>query len=512
MGRRARVLAWSIVLLAACQERSQRGASAAGELVVGAGADATPSGAFQARLGVYPLNTNVAEPLVRLSPDFTVEPLLATRWEYRGANTWRFVLRRGVRFHDGQPLTARAVEESLTQVAEAHLGYSGLEKRSFRVVDDSTIDITPAEPNLRLPEQLVHPNYSIFAPGTNPGVRPVGTGPFRFIEYRPNDRLVVTRNDLYWGTPARLSRITFRFYPDATTRVLALRAGEVDLIIDLPREQVATLAGHPDLRVARAPPGLILALQVNSHGAAPYDLLRDRTLRHAIAFAIDRGRLVRQVWEGEASAEQNMTVPKVLGDFAKLVRGFPYDPGRAAALLESAGWRPGADGIRSRSGRRLRLVLLSNPEGDAGTAEFLQAELRKIGIDVAWLRLPDLGSYAARTGRGEFDLNLSLSNQNDANPLFLPALIFYSRSTRPFARWHLAGPRFDSLVEAGMKSTDAGEARRLAAAAIHVAVDEETVLIPVAALFRLYGLNATVDGFHPHPSQTNQSWTSVVVR
>ncbi|MBA3556473.1 MAG: ABC transporter substrate-binding protein, partial [Gemmatimonadales bacterium] len=467
----------AVALLAACGRGSEGRDARQPELVVGAGADATPSGAFQARLGVYPLNTNVAEPLVRLTPELGVAPLLAVRWEYRGQNTWRFVLRQGVRFHDGQPLTAAAVQESLTQVAEARLGYSGLEKRSFAVVDDSTIDITPTDPNLRLPEQLVHPNYSIFAPGTDPGVRPVGTGPFRFIDYEPNHRLRVVRNDSYWGEAAHLARITFRFYPDATTRVLALTAGEVDLIIDLPREQVATIAAQPDLRVARAPPGLILALQTNSHGRPPYDLLSDRRVRQAIGRAIDRERLVGKVWEGEAKPVQNMTVPAVLGDYAARVTGFPYDPRGAAAMLEAAGWRPGPEGIREKSGRRLRLVLLANPEGDAGTAEFIQAGLRKVGVEVEWVKLPDLGSYAARMARGEFDMNLSLSNQNDANPLFLPALIFHSKSTRPFARWQLVGPRFDRLVDSGMRTPDAEEARRLAAEAIHIAVDEEAVLI-----------------------------------
>ncbi|MBA3495996.1 MAG: ABC transporter substrate-binding protein [Gemmatimonadales bacterium] len=508
-----RRLAFVVALgAAACVGGPERGPAAGGrELVVGAGADATPSGAFQARLGVYPLNTNVAEPLVQLTSDFHVQPLLATRWEYRGANTWRFFLRPGVRFHDGQVLTSRAVKESLLQVVNARQGYSFLDEHSFRLPNDTTVEITPTEPNLRLPEQLVHPNYSIFAPGTNPGVRPVGTGPFRFIAYRPNDRIRVARNDSYWGERAILDRITFRFFPDATTRVLALTAGEVDLIVDLPREQVGTIVRRPDLRVARASPGLILALQVNSHGREPHGLLADRRLRHAIGLAIDRGGLVRQVWGGEADTVQNMTVPQVLGAFADSVRGFPFDPRAAADVLERAGWTRGPAGIRVKGGRPLRLTLLANPETDMGTAEFVQAELRRVGMDVTWLKLPDLGSYAARLARGEFDLNLSVSNQNDANPLFLPALIYHSRSTRPFARWHLAGARFDQVVDSGMRVADPVQARHLAARAIHLAVDEEAVLIPIAALYRLYGMKRTIGGFLPHPSQTNQSWSGVTV-
>jgi peptide/nickel transport system substrate-binding protein len=508
--RAALGLALGLAAVVGCDSPAGRGpARSTSELVVGAAGDATPSGAFQARLGVYPLNTNVAEPLVRLAPDYTVEPLLATRWELHGANTWRFHLRQGVRFHDGQPLDARAVHASLVQVARGGLGYSFVPEEGIRIVDDSTVELTPDRPNLRLPEQLVHPNYSIFAAGTDPAVNPVGTGPFRFVEYLPQQRIVVTRNDAYWGEKPRLDRITFRFFPDAVTRTLALSAGEIDLLMDLPKEQVASIERHPELRVVRAPPGLIMALQLNSHGQDPYSLLSRRDVRLALGLAIDRERLVRNVWNNEGLAVQNMTVPEVLGRYARLVRGLPYDPARSATLLDREGWRVGADGIRERGGRRLRLVLLANPEVETETPEFIQAELRKVGVEVDWVKLPDIGSYAARLNRGEFDLNLGLSNQNDANPLFLPALIYYSKSTRPFARWHYVGLGFDRLVEQGMRTTDPAEAQRLAAEAIHLAVDEAQSLLPIAALFRLYALRAGVEGFDPHPSSTNQSWVRV---
>ena len=106
--------------LVGCRQRPAGDSTTA--LVVGATADVSPSGAFQARLGVYPLNANVAETLTRMTPTFQLEPLLATRWEYRGANSWRFHLRRGVVFHDGQAFNANAVQESMRQVARAGMG------------------------------------------------------------------------------------------------------------------------------------------------------------------------------------------------------------------------------------------------------------------------------------------------------------------------------------------------------------------------------------------------------
>ncbi len=503
-------LGLALVILTGCGDGSGLGRSAdIRGLVVGAAADVSATGAFQSRLGVYPLNVNVAETLVRLTPDYRVEPLLATRWQYMGQNTWRFFLRRGLRFHDGQAFTARAVQWSISQHVKGRFGYGALAEDSVKIVDDYTVDMTPTTPNLRLPEQLVHPNYSIFAPDTDPGVKPIGTGAFRFIEYRPNERIVVARNDAYWGEKARFDRITFRFFPDPTTRVLALLAGEVDLTMDFPREQAVAVANRSDLTVARAAVGQVLNLHVNHHGHEPYRLLRDRILRRAIALSIDRLRLVRDVWKGEGETVQNMTVPAILGPFSSRVSGFPFALRQAAQLLDTAGWRAGADGIREKRGRRLQLVMLANPEIDAGTVEFLQAQPRQTGMEIHWVRLPDIGSYAARVNAGEFDLNLSLSNQNDANPLFLPALIFYSKSGRPFARWHHVSDRYDRLVEAGLQATDPAQVQRLAAEAMHVAIDEEAVDIPVAGVFRLYAMKKTVEGFVPHPSQTNQSWTRV---
>jgi peptide/nickel transport system substrate-binding protein len=503
---------WLLVLCLALFAGCQKVENNRQELVVGAGIDVAVSGAFQARLGVYPLNVNVGEPLVRLTPDFKVEPSLATSWEYRGENTWRFNLRRGVRFHDGQEFTSRAVRESFILHTKGKFGYSSLTEDSVKIIDDYTVDITPSKPNLPLPQQLVHPNYSIFAPDTNPAVKPIGTGAFRVAEYVPNDRIVVERNEEYWGEKALLKGITFRFIPDATTRVLALQAGEVDLIIDLPREQAKQIEAQSNLKVARSPVGVIMSFQQNMHGKEPFTLLSNRPLRQAIGMAIDRKTLVEKIWEGEGSDVQNMTVPAILGNYASLVKGFPFDQNKAKELLEADGWKLGADGIREKNGRRLQLVLLAHTEIDAGTVEFIQAQLKQVGIDAQWNKLPDIGTYSARQSDGEYDLTLTVSNQNDGNPLFLPALIFYSKSTRPFARWNYVGDKFDKLIETGMQSSNPDDVQRIAAESIRVAIDEEAAMIPVAGLLRLYAMKKNVQGFNPHPSSTNQSWTQVAVK
>lgn len=168
-----------------------------------------------------------------------------------GDNTFRFTLREDVEFHDGTPFTAEAVEYSLQRVVELdHTLTTGIEEDSVTIIDDHTVEITPGEENFRLPEQMVHNFMSIVAPGSDPAEEPVCTGPFQFEEYEPEERLVVSRFDGYWGEPARLDELTFRFLQDAGARRLALESGDVDLIYDLPLQQVPEFEGRPGFEVA----------------------------------------------------------------------------------------------------------------------------------------------------------------------------------------------------------------------------------------------------------------------
>ncbi len=513
--RTVRSIVWVVavqIVFVACGD-ARNGGTTPSTMTIGAGADNSPSGAFQARLGVYPLNTNVAETLTRMTEDFKAVPLLATHWEYLGHNTWRFHLRRDVMFHNGQPLGARDVAETMARIGKTKGGYGGIGERSSQVVDDSTVDITPTIPNLHLPQQLTHPNYAIFAAGTDPSKLPVGTGPYKWVEYKPYDRIVVEKNSVYRAAADGPTRLVFRFIPDANSRALSLLSGQIDLAMDLPREQIAAVSANKAYQIARASVGQTIALQVNSHGNAPHELLHDRRLRRAIAYSINRKELVEGVWSNEAKAVDNMTVPAILGSYAGAVHGIPFDTSAANRLLDDAGWKVGNEGIRrSKSGRALQLELVASVEIEPSAAELIQGQLRRVGIELRVTRLPDAASHSARLQAGQFDLNLGASNQNDADPMFLPALVYYSKSARPFARWYAAGARFDSAVEAGLATSDPLEMQRLAAEAIRIAVDEEAACIPVAALFRIYGVRSDVAGFHPHPSQTNQSWATMTRR
>ncbi len=477
-------------------------------LTVGAGEDEFVIDINRDRLGMYPLNASICEPLVRLTHDFRVEPWLATRWEYGGDNTFRFTLRRGVRFHDGRLLTAAAVKYTLDRTG-TRLQHTFLGPESVRVVDDTTVDVRPTRPNLRLVEQLVHPSFSIVAPGSDPRVRPVCTGPFRFVEYVRQSHLTVERNSGYWGERATLQTLTFRFFPDNNTRVLALRSGEVDAIVDVDRNSVGGLGRSREVQIVSAEPGAVIVMYMATRGPAPYDRLADPVVRRAVAHAIDRTALVERVLDGHAAVVQTVNPPAVLGRYAGLVTGVPYDPAAAARLLEGAGWTRRDSGVRMKGGRPLTLVLIAQPGAvDPAVSQYVQAQLAAVGIGVVIEPL-DPGAFQNRLNSGRFDLDIEVPSQNDANPAFLLALRWYPASRVASARFMAIGPSYDTLVEAALAATEHEETQRRAAEAMRLLVDDAVAAVPLAGVYRIYAMKAGVRGFEPHPSKTNQWWARV---
>ena len=241
---------------------------------MGAEDDAYTLTGTEAGIGMYPLNANIFEGLVRMDPGYGIVPVLATSWSVKG-DTWTFKLREGVTFHDGRPFTAEAVKYAFDRIADiADGGSPGLTKKGTKVVDEYTIDVTPKSANPRMVEQLVHPIYSIVAPGTDPVKEQIGTGPFKLGSYKRQQEIVVERFAKYWGGAALLDKIQFKFLPEANARRLALEGGEVRLILGVPNETAASLKSK-GFEVHVSPAGAYEAMYANIGGRKGYTLLQD---------------------------------------------------------------------------------------------------------------------------------------------------------------------------------------------------------------------------------------------
>jgi peptide/nickel transport system substrate-binding protein len=487
-----------------------------GELTIGTGAASYRTDPNRATIGMYSPNVNIFESLVRITPEYQVEPMLAESWEFVEPNTWRFVLRQGVTFHDGTPLTAEAVKWSMGRIAAAGGGSIGVDENSVAIVDDYTVEITPARPNRRLVQQLNHPVYSIVAPNSEPADVRIGTGPFRETEYVVDDHYTVEAYEGYWGEKPLVQKLTFRFYADPTTRVLALQSGDVDLIVDVPKESASDLTATGDFQLLTSTVGAYNAIYVGIHGRPPYDLGQDKAIRQAVAHAIDKEAIVQGVWQGNAEVGRTMIPPAILGPAGDQITGVPYDPEQAKTILEQAGWT--GEGTRQKDGRELKLTyVVGFPDASVHVPvpEFVQAQLAEVGIAVEIVQTPDTATYEARLQAGEGDLWAEQGNQNDGNPCFLPDLLFYTAppdadpESAMYGNMFAPGPAFDAHIDTCRSAVSTEEVQEAAAMAVKILIDEEFVVIPIAGTYRIYGAATSVTGLEPHPSGLNQRWTAV---
>lgn len=501
MGRRSSWIVWALVvacLAAACSRQGEDAGSPIapgepGEVRVGVGEDIWPltgQGPTSRHFAAGELNVGVYEPLLSLGPDFTLRPGLAERWEMVGPATWRFHLRPGVTFHDGRSFGADDVVWSWGREALIRSVAGSLER--VVKVDDLSVDFVLTTPNLRLPEQLVHPEGPIVPRGGhNDSEPPVGTGPFRVVEYQPRRQVVVERFEGYWGAKAQARRVTFKFMADAGVRLEALRGGELDIMTGVPREQAAAVEAE-GFTVVRAPAGATQMLSFNPDGPFGDDL----AVRRAVSLAVDRRRYVAEVLGGNGEPGRWMSPPAVLGAAAAIVEAPAFDPARARQVLDDAGWKAGEDGVRAKGARRLDLVLVGGPVAPEAGLELVARQLLDVGIDTNVRKAFDIRTGEENRQRG-YDLELGMSNQNDANPAFLLA----SRD--------IEDPVYTALATRSATAADRGEVQEAAAAMTEYLVDEQFLVVPLASVFHIYAMHEGVALAEPHPSAINQTWVTL---
>ncbi|MGH8905757.1 MAG: ABC transporter substrate-binding protein [Egibacteraceae bacterium] len=519
MSRRIAVCAHLLLLIVAYGSAGNVAAAQepAGDLVVGIGVDTTNLEGDMATLGQGSPNANIYERLVRMGSDFSIEPWLATSWELvdEAAGTWRFELREGVTLHDGSELTAQDVAWTFDRIARAGGRNIKAREGGTKVIDDHTIEYTPSEPNVKIPQQLVHPIFGIMKAGSDPVAAPVGTGPFRFVEYIPDELLRVERFADYWDPDhaAKVASVTWRYLPDADARLLALRAGDVDIIQDAPRDQLRLIDDDPRLAVVASPVGAYEAISFNLDGPPGYQLTQDPVIRQAVAAGIDREEIVATIWQGNAEPGGTIVPPAMLGDAAGLVEGGPeHDPARARQLLEDDGWVAGADGVYERDGQRLELVLISGfPDAAVHRPipEVIAQQLAEVGVAV---EIREVNDYSETLSAGEGDLWLERGNQNDADPAFLPGFLYISdEAGNPveYGRWFGPGPEFDELLLEARATADLDRTRELAAQGLHILIDQTLSVYPLAGLTNLWAVREGIGGFEPHPAFVHTDFSTV---
>ena len=388
--------------------------------------------------------------LVRRDEHFELKPCLADSWEITDSQTYVFHLHKGVRFHNGAPLTSRDVKWTFDSLLTGRIRSSkaGTYNKitSIDAPDDSTVIFHLKEPMASLPWNLSDGAIGIvpYGSGEDFGQHPIGSGPFRFISAQQDRDVVIERNPDYWATPAHLSRIEFKVIPDATTRALELRKHSADVAINsLTADTVLALRKDPGLTVIEAPGTIYSYLALNLRDP----ILKDDRVRHAIAYAIDVQPIIRYLLRNQAQPAYSI-LPAEHWAYNGDVERYPYDPAKARRLLDKAGYP-------ARSGVRFHLTIkCSSDDATRLMAVVLQQQLREVGI-VLDIRSFEFATFFSDITKGAYQIHSLRWIGGNQDPdifdyVFDTACFPPKRANRTF----FSNPRVDELIKQGRTTLD----------------------------------------------------------
>jgi peptide/nickel transport system substrate-binding protein len=447
-------------------------------------------------------------------------PRLARRWEWSADSlSIAFHLDPRARWHDGRPVRAPDVKFSLDLIKNPALGspiaplVGNVDSVSVR--DSATAVAWFAK---RTPEQFYDLVYQVsiipqhvygaVAPAqlreSDLMRRPVGSGRFRFVRWEPGVRLEIAADTANYRGRAKLDRVIWTISPDATAGVARVLAGQADMWENLLPEHLPRFGPSAGLRVQPYPGLQHVAMGMNLRDGAttrPHPIFGDVAVRRAMSMAVDRRAMLRNVFDTLGKIAYG-PFPRSLVVADTTLQLPPHDVARANALLDSAGWRRGADSIRVKQGRRLafRLFVPTSSRARMTYADMLQQQLRGVGAQVD-IRRVDYPTFEAHEKSRDFDAAM-LGLSTDPSP----------SGARQY--WHSAGatktgvnyvsymnPRFDALLDSAIASFDPAATKSYARRAYQLLIEDAPAIwlydvLTMAGIhqrFRVTGLRA--DGY-----------------
>ena len=388
--------------------------------------------------------------LVARDASFHFTPALAESWEQPDPLTLVFHLREGVRFHDGRLLTARDVAWTVNSIRSGQV----ISPKTAAYASVDTIEAQDARTvvfHLKRTDNFLLTNLSTGAIGIVPEGsgrefwrHPVGTGPFRFVSQQIDQNVLLERNLLSWSVAPKIERVRFAVVPDATTESLELEKGSGDVAVNsLPLDALAPLAAKPNLAIEDVPGTQIQYLNFNLRDP----LLNDARVRQGIACAIDRKLIIQTLLLGRAQLAESL-LPASHWAWTGDVARYDYDPARAERLLDEAGYRADANGMRFHLAMKT-----STDEGTRLLAAVLQQQLGAVGI-VLDLRSYEFATFYSDVNRGAFQI-YSLRWIGNEQPDIFGVYATENFSPKGTNRSHYSNPRLDQLLDEARQSTDA---------------------------------------------------------
>ena len=309
-------------------------------------------------------------------------PMLATGWKVVNDTTWEFTLKQGVKFHNGEPFNAQSVKATMDYIVDpankTHYAPRWSQVKEVQIVNDYTVRFITEKPWPGLIDRMAATDFLPMPPKAlkEQGVaalaaKPIGTGPFKFVQWVRDEKLVLERNADYWQGAAQVNRVTFRYIPEFSARLAALLAGEIDIMKDVPPLNVDQVDKSGKAKVRATESSRINYLALVNLKPGP---MQDVRVRRAIHHAVNVDELIAQVLRGRATKMCGALSPLNV-DYSPKGECIKYDPARAQALLKEAGQDP----------TKMQLTL-DTPSGryplDKDISLAIASQLARIGIKV----------------------------------------------------------------------------------------------------------------------------------
>ena len=456
-------IAAAVALLAACGggEKKAAGGSggAADRLVIGL--KSSPSN-LDPRVGTDNASGRIFDlccrGLIRVTPEMDYAPDVAQSWETPDDKTVIFHLNPNAKFQNGQPVTAQDVKWTYDStmadgfVSSKKSGYSAVQ--SIEAPDAKTVVFKLKEPNGGLFDNL---NMGIVPQGTDTNTaknRPISVGPYKVVNFRTDEQVDLEADEHFYGGAPKIKKATVRIIPDATTLVLEMRRGSLNLEINqIPFENVAEFEKDPKYQVIKKPGSVWQYLAFNLKDP----IVSNVQVRRAIAHAIDRQRIVTDLLRGHGVPSDTMFGE---GHWARAnnLPTYAYDPAKAKQLLDAAGYKdPDGDGPKPR----FKLTFKTSTDTEAALrAEMIQQMLQQVGIQVE-IQTSEFTTFFAEIGKGNFQM-YSLSRNGIADPDFY-YVIFYSKNIPPEGqnRGYYNNPKIDQLIMQGRSTFDRAKRKQI---------------------------------------------------
>lgn len=391
-------------------------------------------------------------------------PVLAENWSVsEDGKTYTFYLRKGVKFHNGDELTAKDVAFTFNEAKECPYRADVVgQVKEARVVDDYAVEVELNDvyaPFLASMDEFgcIVNEAAYTEQGDAYGENPIGTGPYKFVKRESGQKIILERFDDYWGELPPIKTVEFRIITDLNTALIALEAGEVDFLYNIPKISREAIDENPDLDLHEYSSTRLTYILMNCD-TEPFDNV---LIRRAMNYAINKQSVIEVAEEGLAQETAGIFSPDIFG-FSE-VNGYNYDPTEAQQLLKEAGYEGG-----------FAVTLKTMDEGGfRKTAEVIQDNLRSIGV-TAKIEVEERNAYIQDLAKGNYQMGIiAVSTAPDVGCY---SIIFRSGEGGNFSRY--SNPRVDELFEAGERTIVSADRLAIYAELAQI-LSDDAVVVPL---------------------------------